>query len=98
MLRIMIADDHAVVRSGLRSILEARPDWSVVAEAADGSEAVSKALQSKPAVAIIDYGLPVMNGAEVTRRIHAQLPDTEILIFTMHESENLIRDVLEAGA
>src|SRR5262249_60023303 len=83
--RILIADDHAVVRSGLRAVLEAQPGWSVVAEASDGKEALAKALDAKPDVAIIDYSLPQLNGAELTRQIRTRIPSVEILIFTMHE-------------
>ena len=98
MTRILIADDHEVVRSGMRAILEAHEGWEVVAEAGDGKDAIAKALQTEPAVAIIDYSLPVMNGIEVTRQIKSKLPNTEILIFTMHDSAILIAEVLEAGA
>src|SRR5215471_8546352 len=98
MTRILIADDHAVVRSGLKSILEAHDGWHVVAEAGDGKEAVSKAIETRPDVAIIDYSLPVMNGIEATRQIRARLPSAEVLIFTMHDSDALIGEVLEAGA
>lgn len=98
MTRILIADDHEVVRSGLRSTLEAHSGWEVVAEAKDGKEAVSQAIQSKPDVAIIDYSLPVMNGVEATRQIRARIPRTEVLIFTMHDSDAVISGVLEAGA
>ena len=98
MTRILIADDHDVVRSGLRSILEARPDWEVVAEAADGKEAIAKALETKPDVAVVDYALPLINGIEVTRQIRRRLPRAEILIFTMHDSEELIGEVLSVGA
>jgi DNA-binding NarL/FixJ family response regulator len=96
--RILIADDHAVVRSGLRSILEAHADWQVVAEASDGKEAIAKALDTTPDVAIIDYSLPVMNGIEATRQIRARLPETEVVIFTMHDSDALVGEVLQAGA
>jgi DNA-binding NarL/FixJ family response regulator len=96
--RILIADDHEVVRSGIRSILEARDGWHVVAEAADGKAAVSKALETAPDVAIIDYSLPVMNGVEATRQIRIRLPQSEVLIFTMHYSDALIGEVLQAGA
>jgi DNA-binding NarL/FixJ family response regulator len=96
--RILIADDHEVVRSGLRSILEAHDGWEVVGEAADGKEAVNKALETKPDVAIVDYSLPIFNGVEVTRQIKARTPKTEVLIFTMHESDALISDLLQAGA
>ena len=98
MTRILIADDHEVVRSGLRTILEAQPTWEVVAEAADGKEAVAKAIETAPDIAIIDYSLPILNGAEVTRQIRAGLPRTEVLIFTMHDNEALVRQLLEAGA
>lgn len=96
--RILIADDHEVVRSGLRAILEAQEGWEVVAEAADGQEAITKAVETSPDVAIVDYSLPVMNGTEVTRQICARAPQVEILIFTMHDSEVLVRELLEAGA
>ena len=97
MTRILIADDHAVVRSGLRAILEAHPNWEVVAEASDGKEAISKAVEAQPHVAIIDYSLPLVNGIEVTLQIRARLPKTEILIFTMHDNQALIEELLKAG-
>jgi DNA-binding NarL/FixJ family response regulator len=96
--RILIADDHDVVRSGLRAILEAREGWKVVAEARDGKEAIAKAIETRPDVAIIDYSLPVMNGVEATRQIRARVPSAEILIFTMHDRDVLIAELLEAGA
>jgi DNA-binding NarL/FixJ family response regulator len=96
--RILIADDHEVVRSGLRSILEAQPNWEVVAEATDGKEAILKAIATKPDVAVLDYSLPVFNGVEATRQIRTRVPQTEVLVFTMHESETLMRDLLQAGA
>jgi DNA-binding NarL/FixJ family response regulator len=98
MTRILIADDHDVVRSGLRAILEAHPGWEIVAEAANGREAIKKALETKPDVAVIDYSLPLLNGIEATRQIRKREPRTEVLIFTMHDEEILIRNVLEAGA
>jgi len=96
--RILIADDHQVVRSGLRAILEAHAGWEVVAEAENGKEAVTKAVESRPDVAIIDYSLPLMNGVETTRQIRARVPEAEILIFTMHDRDALIGEVLGAGA
>jgi DNA-binding NarL/FixJ family response regulator len=96
--RILIADDHEVVRSGLRSILEAHAGWEVVAEAIDGKEAVVKSLETKPDVAILDYSIPLINGVEATRQIRKRQPRTEVLVFTMHDSEALVREVLEAGA
>jgi DNA-binding NarL/FixJ family response regulator len=96
--RILIADDHAVVRSGLRAVLEGQPGWTVAAEASDGRDALAKTLETKPDVAIIDYSLPLLNGAEVTRQIHARLPSVEVLIFTMHDSDSLLAEILAAGA
>src|SRR5882724_469624 len=93
MTRILIADDHQVVRSGLRAILEAHEGWGVVAEAENGKEAIDKAVESKPDVAIIDYSLPLMNGIEATRQIRARVPETEIMIFTMHETDALIGEL-----
>ena len=98
MTRILIADDHQVVRSGLRAILEAQPNWEVVAEAADGKEAILKAIETKPDVAVLDYSLPLVNGIEVTRQIRARLPRTEVLIFTMHDNETVIEELVRAGA
>jgi DNA-binding NarL/FixJ family response regulator len=96
--RILIADDHEVVRSGLRSILEAHEGWEVVAEARDGREAIAKAAEVRPDVAIVDYSLPMMNGVEVTRQIRVRVPTAEVLIFTMHDSDVLLGELLEAGA
>jgi DNA-binding NarL/FixJ family response regulator len=98
MVRLLLADDHEVVREGLRDILQARPDWEVVAEAADGKEAVRKAIETNPDVAIVDYSLPLMNGIEVTHQIRSQLEGTEVLIFTMYDSDILIEQFLNAGA
>jgi DNA-binding NarL/FixJ family response regulator len=96
--RILIADDHEVVRFGLKAILEARPGWQVVAETGDGKDAVAKAIEASPDVAIVDYSLPVMNGIETTRQIRARAPHTEVLIFTMHDSDALVDEALRAGA
>jgi DNA-binding NarL/FixJ family response regulator len=98
MLRILLADDHDIVRRGLKDLLEQHVGWQVCAEAANGREAVELALQHRPQVAVIDLSMPELNGLEATRRIRQALPDTEVLIFTMHESEELIREVLGAGA
>jgi len=97
-LRILIADDHTVVRAGLRALLESRPGWEVVAEASDGREAVEKATKLKPDVAVLDIGMPLLNGVEATRRIRSSTPATEILILTMHESDDLVQQVVSAGA
>jgi DNA-binding NarL/FixJ family response regulator len=97
-LRILIADDHSVVRAGLRALLESRSGWEVVAEAADGRDAVEKATKLKPDVAVLDIGMPLLNGVEATRRIRIASPSTEILILTMHESDDLVQQVVHAGA
>ena len=97
-LRILIADDHDVVRAGLRRLLEARSNWTVIAEAADGRKAISQAIAHKPDVAIIDYSMPLINGIEVARQIKMRVPSTQALIFTMHENEALLHDLLRAGA
>jgi DNA-binding NarL/FixJ family response regulator len=94
----MIADDHHVVRSGLRAILDSQPNWEVVAEAVDGKEAVLKAIETKPDIVVLDYSLPLINGVEATRQICARLPKTEILVFTMHDNESLIQELMKAGA
>src|SRR3954466_15882819 len=98
MTRILIADDHDVVRPGVRAILEAQEGWTVVGEAADGKEAIDQALATRPDVVVLDYSLPVMNGIEATRQIRSRVPGTEVLIFTMHDTATLVREVLEAGA
>jgi DNA-binding NarL/FixJ family response regulator len=98
MLRILIADDHDTVRLGLRNILESHPDWKVVAEAADGKEAICMSLQTKPNVAVLDYSMPLINGVEATRQIRERLPTTEVLIFSIHDEEVVITDLLKAGA
>jgi DNA-binding NarL/FixJ family response regulator len=97
MTRILIADDHDVVRSGVRAILATRSDWEVVGEATDGREAITEAVKTRPDIAILDYGLPLVNGVEVTRQIKTRLPAVEILIFTMHDTDCLVREALEAG-
>ena len=98
MVRILIADDHEVVRFGVRQILEGRANWEVVAEASDGKEAVATAIETNPDVCVVDYSLPLMNGLEVTRQIRMRVPQSEILIFTMHDNETLVQGLLKAGA
>jgi DNA-binding NarL/FixJ family response regulator len=98
MLRILLADDHDIVRRGMKELLEEQVGWSVCAEAANGRMAVELALVHRPQVSVLDLSMPELNGLEATRRIKDALPETEILIFSMHESEELIRDVLAAGA
>jgi DNA-binding NarL/FixJ family response regulator len=98
MKRILIADDHATVRSGLRAIVEARPGWEVVVEACNGAEAVAGAIDTRPDIAIIDHSMPLMSGLEVTQRITRHPLATEILIFTMHDSDSLALQAFQAGA
>ena len=98
MKRILIADDHETVRAGLRALLEGRAGWEVVAEAHDGNEAVAEAIEKRPDVAIVDYSMPLMTGVEVTQRIRAHQPITEILIFTIHDSNALALQAFQAGA
>jgi DNA-binding NarL/FixJ family response regulator len=98
MVRILLADDHIVVRSGLRAFLEARADFSICAEASNGREAVDLAVRKKPDVAILDLTLSVLNGVEATRQIRRGVPETEILIFTARVNEDLVREALYAGA
>jgi DNA-binding NarL/FixJ family response regulator len=98
MVRILLADDHEIVRRGLKELLEEHIGWTVCAEAANGRDAVELAAKTKPQVAVLDFSMPELNGLEATRRIRQEAPSTEVLIFTMHESEELIREVLAAGA
>jgi DNA-binding NarL/FixJ family response regulator len=97
-LRLLVADDHEVVRKGLRALLEEQPGWKVEAEAVDGREAVKKAQELKPDIAVMDIGMPSLNGLEATRQILKTNSRTKVLILTMHESDPLIREVLDAGA
>ena len=98
MKRILIADDHDAVRCGLRAVLEQRPGWQIVAEAADGRAAYEAALEQRPDVAIVDFFMPRMTGVEVTRGIRKHLKETEVLIFSAHESEVLAHEAFQAGA
>ncbi len=98
MIRILLADDHEVVRRGLVSLLAARPDWQVCGEAQNGREAVAMAVKLKPNLAVLDLSMPELNGLEATRQIRKEVPETEVLVFTMHDSEQFVRDLLAAGA
>lgn len=97
-IRVVLAEDHALVREGTRRILEATDDIVVVAEAADGEEAVAAATAYQPDVAIIDIGMPGVNGIEATRQIKATQPQVGVLILTMHDDDQFIFAVIEAGA
>jgi DNA-binding NarL/FixJ family response regulator len=98
MKRILIADDHDAVRAGLRAILEQHMGWEIVAEARNGSEAVSAAVETRPDVAIVDYSMPLMSGVEVARGIKGHQLPTEILIFTVHDSNAVAWQAFQAGA
>jgi len=97
-LRILLADDHTLMRQGLRKILEACVDWEVVAEASTGREAVREALSTEPDVVILDIGMPLLNGIEATRQILRRRPNTRVLILSMHADEAYILRALGAGA
>jgi DNA-binding NarL/FixJ family response regulator len=97
-VRILIADDHELIRRGLVASLAERPDWTIVAEAADGRQACELAALHAPDIAVLDLTMPELNGLDVTRHIRASTPKTRILIVTAHESDQLIREVLDAGA
>ena len=98
MIRILVADDHDVVRQGLTSLLGRRPDWQVCAEASNGREAVKLTERFRPNVAILDLSMPELNGLEATRQIRKVSPETEILVFSMYENEQFVRELLSAGA
>jgi DNA-binding NarL/FixJ family response regulator len=97
-LRILVADDHELVRRGIREQLRARRGWIIVGEAMNGREAVEKASKLKPDVAIVDISMPDLDGLQATRQIREATPSTEVVILTMHESDQMVRRVLEAGA
>jgi DNA-binding NarL/FixJ family response regulator len=97
-LRILVADDHGLVRRGARAVLHSRRGWRVVAEAANGREAVEKAIELKPDVAVVDISMPELDGVEVARQIRESVPETKVLVLTMHESDQMVRRALGAGA
>ena len=97
-LRILLADDHTVVRQGLRKVLEERDDWEVVAEAGDGREAVRQAEALKPDVAILDVAMPLLNGIEATRQIVRRAPSVRVLILSMHSDQVYVTQAIQAGA
>ena len=97
-LRILVADDHEIVRRGLVSLIKSHPDWEVCAEAENGRQAVEKASLSKPDIAILDIGMPVLNGLEATRQILRDRPGTRILVLTITDTDQAVQAVLDAGA
>ena len=98
MLRILIADDHEIVRKGVRDVIEAHPGWEVCGEAADGQHALEIALREKPDVAVLDVSLPVLNGVALTRRLKQECPKINVLLFTMHDDDETVSGGLAAGA
>jgi DNA-binding NarL/FixJ family response regulator len=97
-LRLLVADDHDVVRKGLCALLQEQPGWEIAGEASDGRDAVEKAKKLKPDVTVLDISMPHLNGLEAARQILKDVSTTKILILTMHDSDTLIREVLNAGA
>ena len=97
-MRVLIADDHGIVRSGIRLLLERQPDLEVIAEAADGAEARELAIRERPDLAILDVRMPKLTGLQATREIKAQAPDVAILILSMHDDERYLFEALKAGA
>ena len=98
MLRILIADDHEIVRKGVRDVIEGHPGWEVVAEASDGQQALDLALKEKPDVAVLDVSLPILNGVALTRHLQKECPKTRVLLFTMHDDDETVSGGLAAGA
>jgi DNA-binding NarL/FixJ family response regulator len=97
-MRTLIADDHGIVRTGIRLLLERQPDLEVVAEAGDGVDALEQALRSRPDLCVLDVGMPRMTGLQATREIRSHLPGTHVLILSMHDDERYLFEALKAGA
>ena len=97
-LRILVADDHALIRRGAREVLQSQQGWRVVGEAGNGTEAVEKAKRLKPDVAIVDISMPELDGVQVTRQIRETVPNTKVLVLTMHDSDQVVESALDAGA
>lgn len=98
LLRIFLADDHEIVRLGLRNLLERQPGWMVVGEAGDGKEAVRKVLETEPDITLLDIAMPSLNGFDAARQILRKGSTTKILILSVHDSEEVIRQVVDSGA
>ena len=97
-LRVLLGDDHTLMRQGLRKIMEERPEWEVVAEVGDGREAVKKCLALKPDVAVLDVAMPLLNGIDATQQIAKKVPETKVLVLSMHSDEVYVTRALQAGA
>jgi DNA-binding NarL/FixJ family response regulator len=98
MLRILLVDDHEVVRKGLREILEEQPSWKVCGEASNGREAVEKAVELKPRIALVDLEMPELNGLEATRQIKKSAPEVKVLVYSVHETDQFVREAVRSGA
>jgi DNA-binding NarL/FixJ family response regulator len=98
LLRVFVADDHEIVRRGVRGVVESQEGWELVGEAADGQAALERALALRPDVAILDVSLPLLNGLAVTRRLRQAAPETEVLLFSMHDDDETVSGGLAAGA
>src|SRR3989304_5261381 len=97
-IRILVADDHGVLRAGLRALLNSQPDMEVCGEAADGQEAIESVMQAAPDVVLLDLKMPGLGGTEAIPRVMAARPGVRILVLTMHDDEGYLRKTLEAGA
>ncbi len=97
-IRILLVDDHTILRDGLRALLESEPDLKVIGEAEDGRQAVTLACQQEPDVVLMDISMPLLNGLEATRQVKRQCPKAKVLILSMYDNEEYIRQALEAGA
>ena len=97
-LRILVADDHELVRRGIRGLLRTRRGWSVIGEAVNGREAIEKVHRLKPDIAILDISMPDLDGLQAARTIREAIPTTKVVVLTMHESDHMVRRVLDAGA
>src|ERR1700719_3112403 len=97
-LRILVADDHDIIRRGVKALLSSRPGWMVCAEATTGREAIALAAQHKPDIVVIDISMPDLNGLEAARKVRKVLPKTEVVILSLHYSDQLVREIVDAGA
>ena len=97
-LRLLLGDDHTLMRQGLRKILEERPEWEVIAEVGDGREAVKKCVALKPDVAVLDVAMPLLNGIDATQQIVRKVPETKVLMLSMYSDEAYVTRALQAGA